>query len=37
VKDTFVIAAVGPEALIDARGFRRAVAAATKRLSEIEE
>jgi hypothetical protein len=37
VKDTFVIVAVGPEALVDARGFRRAVAAATKRLGEIEE
>jgi hypothetical protein len=35
--DTFVIAAIGPEALVDARGFRRAVAAASKRFGEIEE
>lgn len=35
--DTFLIAAVGPEALVDARGFRRAVAAASQRLDEIEE
>ena len=34
--DTFVIAAIGPEALVDARGFRRAVAAASKRFDEIE-
>jgi hypothetical protein len=37
VGETFVIAAVGPEVLVDARGFRRAVTAATKRLDEIEE
>ena len=37
VGDTFVIAAVGPEALVGPRGFRRGVAAATKRLGEIEE
>jgi hypothetical protein len=35
--DTFVIAAIGPEALVDARGFRRAVAAASTRFDEIEE
>jgi hypothetical protein len=37
VGDTFVIAAVGPEALVNARRFRRAITAATKRLDEIEE
>jgi hypothetical protein len=37
VKDAFVVAAIGPEALVNARGFRRAVAVATKRLDEIEE
>ena len=37
VGDTFVLAVVGPEALVNARGFRRAVTAATKRLNEIEE
>ena len=36
VADTFVVVAVGPEALVDPRRFRRAVAAATKRLDEIE-
>ncbi len=36
VGDTFVVVAVGPEALVDPRRFRRAVAAATKRLDEIE-
>jgi len=35
--DTFVIAAIGPEAQLDARGFDRAVRLATSRLSEIEE
>lgn len=37
VGDAFVIAAVGPEALVNPRGFRRAVIAATKRLDEVEE
>jgi len=36
VDDTFVVVAVEPEALVDPRKFRRAVAAATKRLDEIE-
>jgi len=36
VGDTFVIAAVGPEALADARGFGRAVADAAKRLNDID-
>jgi hypothetical protein len=35
--DTFVIAAIGPEAQTDARGFDRAVRLATSRLSDIEE
>ncbi|SRR5260370_15112228 len=33
----FVIAAIGPEAEVDKRGFRRAVMLANKRLSEIEQ
>ena len=32
-KDTFLIAAIGPEAQVDGRGFRRAVEAATSRLA----
>jgi hypothetical protein len=32
VEDTFVVAAVGPEAEVDRRGFDRAVAAAIERL-----
>jgi hypothetical protein len=36
VADTFVVVAVGPEALVDPRRFRRTLAAATKRLDEIE-
>lgn len=35
--DTFVIAAIGPEAQVDARGFDRAVLLATSRLSDIDE
>lgn len=35
-KDTFVIGAVGPDAVVDRRGFNRAVDAAVRRLSEIE-
>lgn len=35
--DTFVIAAIGPEAQVDAKGFDRAVRLATSRLSDIEE
>jgi len=37
VGDRFVIAAVGPEAQHDPRGFTRACKAAAKRLSELEE
>jgi hypothetical protein len=37
VGDAFVIAAVGPEARVNVRGFRRAVTAATNRLEPIEE
>ncbi len=37
VGDVFIVAAIGPEAHVNARRFRRAVAAATKRLKEIEE
>ena len=33
---TFVLAAVGPEAKVDPRGFKRAVRAATSRMAEIE-
>lgn len=33
----FVVAAVGPEAQMDPRGFRRACQAAVRRLAEIEE
>lgn len=36
VGDAFVIIAIAPEALVDPRGFRRAVAAALKRVDEIE-
>lgn len=35
--DVLVIAAIGPEAETDKRGFDRAVAAATMRLAELEE
>jgi len=35
--DTFVIAAIGPEAQVDAKGFDRAVRLATSRLSDVEE
>lgn len=35
VGDAFVIAAIGPEASVDPRGFKRAVAAAQERLAEI--
>lgn len=34
--DTFVVAAIGPEAEVDRRGFDRTVAAARRRLDEIE-
>lgn len=37
VGDTFVVAAVAPEAQHDPRGFRRACNAAQKRLNELEE
>ena len=37
VSNQFVVAAIGPEAMIDQRGFDRAVATALARLSEIEE
>jgi hypothetical protein len=37
VGDPFVIAAVGPEAEHDAKGFRRACQAAVARLAELEE
>jgi hypothetical protein len=33
---TFVVAAIGPEAKVDPRGFRRAVDAATIRLAQVE-
>ena len=36
VGDSFVIAAVGPEAQVDRRGFDRAVRAALSRLEELE-
>jgi hypothetical protein len=36
VADVFVIAAIGPEASVDPRRFRRAVAVATRRLTEVE-
>jgi hypothetical protein len=35
--DAFVVAAVGPEAEADPRGFKRAVAAAEKRIEEVED
>jgi hypothetical protein len=35
--DVFAVAAVGPEAEADPRGFKRAVAAAEERLEEVEE
>ena len=34
--EAFVIAAIGPEANVDPRGFKRALRAATTRLDEIE-
>jgi hypothetical protein len=37
VGGTFVVAAVGPEAQHDPRGFRRACQAAAERLAEVEE
>jgi len=37
VGDTFVVVAIGPEALVDRRGFDRAVRAAAQRLAEVEE
>jgi hypothetical protein len=37
VGQVLVVAAVGPEAAVDPRGFRRAVAAAAARLDELEE
>lgn len=37
VGDEFVVAAVGPEAQVNERGFRRACRAAADRLAEIEE
>jgi hypothetical protein len=36
VGDVFVLAAVGPEAEADPRGFKRAVVAAEERLEEVE-
>lgn len=36
VEATFVIAAIGPEAAVDSRGFARAVEAATDRLAALE-
>ena len=36
VGEAYVVAAIGPEAKIDPRGFDRAVAAAEKRLDELE-
>ncbi|SRR6266540_4108301 len=36
VKDTMVVAAIGPEAEVDRRGFDRAVANAERRLAQIE-
>lgn len=35
--EAFVVVAVGPEALVDRRGFDRAVRAAVQRLAEVEE
>lgn len=35
VRDSFVIVAIGPEASVDPRGFKRAVAFAEARLGEI--
>jgi hypothetical protein len=35
--ETFALAAVGPEAEADPRGFKRAVAAAEGRLEEVED
>lgn len=37
VGDTFVVAAVGPEAQVNGRGFRRACSAAATRIGKIEE
>ena len=37
VGDAFVILAIGPEAVVDRRGFDRAVRVATQRLAEVEE
>src|SRR5436305_2552022 len=37
VGKAFVVAAIGPEAEVDPRGFKRAVAVAESRLSEVEE
>jgi hypothetical protein len=37
VGNTFVVVAIGPEAIVDRRGFDRAVRAAAQRLAEVEE
>jgi len=37
VQDTLVVAAIGPEAETDSRGFDRAVADAVERLNDLEE
>lgn len=37
VGDTFVVAAIAPEAMIDGRGFDRSVRVAVRRMAEIEE
>jgi len=37
VGEVFVVAAIAPEAQVDPRGFKRAVAAAEERLAQIEE
>ena len=36
VGEAFAMAAIGPEASVDSRGFRRAVRAATTRLADVE-
>jgi hypothetical protein len=37
VGDGFVVLAIGPEAMVDRRGFDRAVYAARQRLAEVDE
>lgn len=37
IGDTFVVAAIGPEAGVDPKGFRQSVKIAEKRLDELEE